>query len=627
MRSVGRGAGCQWRSLAMLALAVAGCPRDLSGDDGGEDTVLIAQAVTCDPAIERYPIAAPHNGGYDRAWNNFTCAPHPGGSPDNSDYGGDHHGNDLFAPRGAPIVAVRAGRVTRSGEVSSISGLRVTIEDACGWSYYFGHLDSIAPGIGVGARVVAGQVIGTLGDTGTRGTAPHLHFNVHRDGNYSNDVDPYPLLRAADATACDPTATTPGVPPPQTCAPACEGASTLVSRDCGRGDCAAYGAGCVSDTLGPRCVFFACPALGEQDSCWLGRYIGHCRNGQLVSQGDCGAFGATCVQDGTSARCASPTCSRAGEYDTCLAGRYIGRCRDGVAQSPAGDCGAYGARCVDDSLGARCVFFACRPQGEHDACWLGRYRGRCFNGHLTAQADCGAQGGRCVEDDQGSRCVSTVCPATRGDVTFCVAPQRIGRCNDGMFIGYESDCAAAGSTCAQASATAARCVRAGDPPPVFDAGPPPAAVDAGPPPDLGFTLPDAWVPLPVDAALPPADVVIGVDLPPVADVPLPDDVVPFFVPDGGAMAAEVTNAFPPVEDDGKDPCAICRPLGRCPPQCDADGGASPADTGDGLVGPGCACRAGGRSSGGGGLPSVLVCALGLALMRRRTTSRRSRSRG
>lgn len=124
-----------FRTVALLAVALGGCPHGGPGDDGGEDTVLLAQAVTCDPLIERYPIAAAHNGGYDRGWNNFTCAPHPAGSPDNSDYGGDHHGNDLFAPRGAPIVAVRAGRVTRSGVASSTSGLRVTVEDACGWSY------------------------------------------------------------------------------------------------------------------------------------------------------------------------------------------------------------------------------------------------------------------------------------------------------------------------------------------------------------------------------------------------------------------------------------------------------------------------------------------------------------
>ncbi|MDB4932938.1 MAG: peptidase family, partial [Myxococcaceae bacterium] len=450
------------RSLALLAVAVAGCPHGQPGDDG-EDFAIVVQAVTCDPVIERYPIAAAHNGGYDRAWSNFTCAPHPGGSPDNSDYGGDHHGNDLFAPRGSPIVAVRAGRVTRTGVVSGTSGIRVTVEDACGWNYYFGHLDSIAPGIAPGVRVVAGQVIGTLGDTGTTGTAPHLHFNVHRDGNYSNDVDPYPLLRAADATACDPTASVPGTPPPQTCAPRCEG-TRLISRDCGRGDCAAYGAGCVDDALGARCVFFACPAVGEQDTCWLGRHIGHCRNGQLVSQGDCGAYGAACVQEGTAARCASPSCSARGEYDACIAGRYITRCRNGVASAP-GDCGAFGATCVDDDLGARCVFFACRAQGEHDTCWLGRHRGRCFNGHLTAQADCGAQDGACVSDDLGARCTSTICPGVRGDVRFCVAPGRIAHCTNGLFDGYETDCTATGATCSNESPTTARCVPAGGTPP------------------------------------------------------------------------------------------------------------------------------------------------------------------
>ena len=214
-------------------------------------------------------------------------------------------------------------------------------------------------------------------------------------------------------------------------------------------------------------------------------------------------------------------------------------------------------------------------------------------------------------------------------MTFCVAPGRVARCAEGMFVGYDADCTATGATCAAVSATTARCVRPGEPPPPpFDAGPPPAATDAGPPRDLGFALPDAWVPRPPDAALPTADVSVGVDVPPAADVLLPADVAPYFVPDAGAMAAEVEGAAPPVVDDGKDPCATCRPLGRCPPQCDADAGAAADASGDGLVGPGCSCRAAGDGSArsGGGL-GALACALGLAIVRRRTTSRRSRSRG
>jgi len=97
----------------------------------------------------------------------------------------------------------------------------------------------------------------------------------------------------------------------------------------------------------------------------------------------------------------------------------------------------------------------------------------------------------------------------------------------------------------------------------------------------------------------------------------------FFVPDAGAMAAEVITAHPPIEDDGKDPCAICRPLGRCPPQCDGDGGASRVDSGTDsqIVGPGCACRVGGAPSREGVGRWSLIGALGLALASRRSRRR------
>ncbi len=611
------------RSLALCAamtFLLPGClANEPSGDDGDDPVVIASQPVRCAPAIDRYPIAAPHNGGYDRAWSNFTCAPHPAGSPDNSDYGGDHHGNDLFAPRGAPVVAVRDGRVTRSGVASSISGNRVTIEDDCGWSYYFGHLTTIAAGITPGARVRAGQVIGTVGNTGATGTAPHVHFNVHRDGNYSNDVDPFPLLQAADRTACDPTA---GPTPPQTCAPRCEG-STIVGRDCGRGDCGAYGANCVDDNLGPRCVFFACRPQGDHRACWLDRYIGHCRNGALLSQGDCGAYGASCVDDALGPRCVFFACRPRGEHGTCWGGRYIGSCRDGALVSQ-GDCGAYGANCVDDALGARCVFFACRPTGEHDVCFLGTRLGHCRDGALVTQSDCATTGDTCVADDLGGRCVSPSCPSARGDVSFCVLGTRIARCSNGVPTADTTDCAARGQRCVNETSTTARCVPIDDPTPSVDAGPP-RPVDGGPQPEAGMPLPDVIEPTPVDAALPPADVLAGADVPPAADVPLPDDVEPFFVPDAGPMAAEVKGFEPPMFDDGEDPCAVCRPLGRCPPQCD-DAGASPHPTSpdDAIVRPGCSCTAGATPAPTRAL-ALCAAALSLALTRRRRRASLRRS--
>jgi len=334
------------RLLALLAACGACLDAGLE-DDGWDSPSTVVQPVRCAPRIDRYPIAAPHNGGYDGNWSNFTCAPHPGHSPDNSDYGGAHHGNDLFAPRGAPVVAPRDGVVTRSGVASSTSGNRVTIEDECGWGYYLGHLDAIAPGVGVGARVRAGQVIGAVGNTGAAGTAPHVHFNVHRDGDYNNDTDPFPLLQAADATACG-----------MRCAPHCEG-STLVGGDCGRGDCAPFGSRCVNDSLGARCAFAFCPDRGEVDVCWATSHVGHCRNGALTSQGDCAVYGAICSTAGApGGRCVSVFCvASAAEvpraHDVCLPDGRLARCDANGGVENARACPA-GSTCRNVSGAGRC---------------------------------------------------------------------------------------------------------------------------------------------------------------------------------------------------------------------------------------------------------------------------------
>ena len=50
---------------------------------------------------------------------------------------------------------------------------------------------------------------------------------------------------------------------PQTCTPKCDG-TKIVSADCGVGDCGVYGALCVDDSLGVRCVFSMCPAQGTE---------------------------------------------------------------------------------------------------------------------------------------------------------------------------------------------------------------------------------------------------------------------------------------------------------------------------------------------------------------------------
>ncbi|MDA0874425.1 MAG: peptidoglycan DD-metalloendopeptidase family protein, partial [Bacteroidetes bacterium] len=92
----------------------------------------------------------------------------------------DHHGVDIFAPRGTPVVAVRAGTVTRVRE-TGIGGKQVWLRDAAGHNYYYAHLDEQR--VRDGQHVAPGDTLGTVGNTGNaRSTPPHLHFGIYQRG-------------------------------------------------------------------------------------------------------------------------------------------------------------------------------------------------------------------------------------------------------------------------------------------------------------------------------------------------------------------------------------------------------------------------------------------------------------
>lgn len=101
-----------------------------------------------------------------------------------------HEGNDLFAARGTPAVAVVAGTALQT--VGRIGGKQVKLTGDDGVSYYYTHLDQF----GTGGRVSAGAVIGYVGSTGNAaGSATHVHFEVHPGGGAA--VNPYPRISAA----------------------------------------------------------------------------------------------------------------------------------------------------------------------------------------------------------------------------------------------------------------------------------------------------------------------------------------------------------------------------------------------------------------------------------------------
>jgi murein DD-endopeptidase MepM/ murein hydrolase activator NlpD len=107
-----------------------------------------------------------------------------------------HEGVDIVAPKGNLIYAVVDGTITKRYDNASLTGngLRLTMGD--GTYFLYAHLDTIAPNIGVGTAVKAGQVVGTTGATGNTST-PHLHFEVHPRGGAP--VDPTPVVAAVDA--------------------------------------------------------------------------------------------------------------------------------------------------------------------------------------------------------------------------------------------------------------------------------------------------------------------------------------------------------------------------------------------------------------------------------------------
>ena len=114
-------------------------------------------------------------------------------------YDGWHHGDDLFAPLGTPIVAVARGTLSLVGW-NELGGWRVWLTDKYGNSFYYAHLSGYSRWILHHRHVKAGEVIGFLGRTGDAFTTePHLHFEVHPHQlltlGYDGAVDPTTYLR------------------------------------------------------------------------------------------------------------------------------------------------------------------------------------------------------------------------------------------------------------------------------------------------------------------------------------------------------------------------------------------------------------------------------------------------
>ncbi|TXE06082.1 M23 family metallopeptidase [Seonamhaeicola algicola] len=99
-----------------------------------------------------------------------------------------HKGMDFTAPRGTPIYASGDGIVVRADSGSSGYGKHIRIDHGFGYISLYAHLYKY--NVRKNQKVKRGDLIGFVGSTG-RSQAPHLHYEIRKDGVNINPINFY----------------------------------------------------------------------------------------------------------------------------------------------------------------------------------------------------------------------------------------------------------------------------------------------------------------------------------------------------------------------------------------------------------------------------------------------------
>ena len=131
-----------------------------------------------------------------------------------------HQGIDISAPEGTPLRSPADGTLTYSDADPNGYGLTAMVTQSDGTVYLLAHMSATVLGLGSGAAVTQGQVIGFVGATGDA-TGPHHYFEIHPHGGAAIDAKPILDEYIAAAIAAAPSLIaryegSPGSPAPVT---------------------------------------------------------------------------------------------------------------------------------------------------------------------------------------------------------------------------------------------------------------------------------------------------------------------------------------------------------------------------------------------------------------------------
>ena len=99
-----------------------------------------------------------------------------------------HWGMDFSAPKGTPVYASGDGVVGRADNSASGYGKHIRIDHGFGYVSLYAHLNAYK--VRRKQKVKRGDIIGYVGSTG-RSVAPHLHYEIFKDGKRINPLNFY----------------------------------------------------------------------------------------------------------------------------------------------------------------------------------------------------------------------------------------------------------------------------------------------------------------------------------------------------------------------------------------------------------------------------------------------------